>query len=148
MILITIITFFTLINITISAYMSYHTINIAVRNCKCAVMNAYWFIIFFYFAFSGIFLIYTLLVMFGALKGYRLVYFIVGYFIATICFVVGSYNYTKYLTSEHCDCVTDDYKKVLKLITFVRLLMAIILGVSLISWGIYLILKNSFMSKK
>ena len=146
MILITLLTIITLINITISAYMSYHTINIAVHNCKCAVMNAYWFIIFFYFAFSCIFLIYTLLVMFGFLKGYRLVYFVIGYVVATIGFVAGSYNYTKYLTSKNCDCVTDDYKKVLKLITFVRLLMAVILGVSLISWGIYLILKNSFMS--
>jgi hypothetical protein len=148
MILITVLTIITLLNILISAYMSYHTINIAIHKCKCAVMNAYWFIIFIYFAFSGIFLVYTLLVMFGYLRGYRLIYFIIGYVVVTIGFTVGSYNYTKYLTSKKCDCVTDDYKKVLKLITFVRMLMAVIMGVSLISWGIYLILKNSFMSKK
>ena len=147
MIIVTAVALFTFANILISGYMTYMTLNIALHKCKCAVFNAYWFIIFFYFLFSGIFLVYSFLVTFGALKGYKFMYFVMGYILSTVIFVAGSYYYTKYLESNKCKCVAGEYTQTLKTITYVRLLMAIISAVALLIWGIYLILKNSFMLK-
>lgn len=135
-------------NIIISAYMSYHTVNLAVNKCKCAVMNAYWFIIFFYFVFSGMFLIYTLLVIFEFARGFKFFYMITGYLLATLGFVVGSFLYTRYLTSKKCNCVGEEYKKVLKIITIVRLIMAIISFIALASWGLYILYKKNFVRKR
>lgn len=139
---------FTFVNILISAYMTYMTLNIALRKCDCAVFNAYWVIIFLYFLFSGIFLVYSFLVTFGALKGYKFMYFVIGYIISTGIFVVGSYYYTKYLESKKCKCVSGEYTHTLKVITYVRLLLAAVSTMALLIWGIYLILKNSFMLKR
>ena len=137
--------FITFLNIIISAYMSYNTVDLAIRKCKCAIMNAYWFIIFFYFLFSGMFLIYSMLVIFEYARGQKFVYFIIGYLIATGLFVFGSFMYTKYLASKKCDCVKEEYKKTLRTITIVRLIMAIITAIVLVTWLIYTVSKKTFV---
>lgn len=137
----------TLLNIFISAYMTYTTLDIALHKCKCAVFNIYWILIFMYFLFSGVFLVYSYLVVFGTLNGYRFIYFIIGYIVCTFLFVLGSYYYVKYLESSSCDCVTEKYKKTLQVLTNIRFIMTIISMVALLSWGIYVLLGNSFVFK-
>jgi len=142
MLVVSIVVFFTVTNILVSAYMSYLTINLAINRCKCAVMNAYWFLIISYFLTSIVFLVYSMLVFFGRYKADKMTHFIVGYLICTIAFVAGSFAYTKYLTSNKCDCVTNQYRKFLEIITFVRLLMAVVTFVSLLLWGLYVVLQK------
>lgn len=139
MIIITIIVIFTLLNIAVSGYMSYLTIDIALQECRCAVYNAYWVLIFVYFTASVLFLIYSMLVFFEYFKGGNMLYFVIGYLVSTFIFVAGSFAYTKFLTSKHCDCVSDEYRTILKLITFVRLLMSVITFIALLLWGVYVL---------
>lgn len=146
-VLVLLVALFTLFNVLISIYMTYLTIDIALTKCKCAVLNFFWFLIFFYFLFTFVFLLYSLLVILQFARGYKFIYFIIGYVIATIIFAIGSFYYTRYLTSKRCGCVKNEFTKTLRIITFLRLLMAIITGIALISWGLYLILQKHFMSK-
>lgn len=134
-----VISLFTLFNISISAYMSYHTIDIAVKKCKCAI-TAYWYIIVIYFLASGCFLIYTMLVVTGLVSTKYFMILMIVYLLATFLFSGGSIAYTKYLTSsKDCNCVTSQYMSLLKIIGFFRLLTAITSLVALLSWGVYVL---------
>lgn len=146
-ILVLVVALFTLTNILVSAYMSYNTIQLAIEKCNCAVYNAYWFIIVIYFLASGLFLLYALMVLFGVAKGVAFVYLMVGYVLATMVYVAGSFMYTRYLQSNACNCVGEQYKHFLQVITLFRMLMAIIMGISLLTWGVYAYLRKSFVPK-
>lgn len=139
---------FTLMNVLVSAYMSYNTVKLAVDKCRCAVKNAYWFIIVIYFLSSGIFLLYALLVISGLLKGAWFVHLLVVYLVATFVYVGGSFTYTNYLKGQECRCVGTHYTKVLHIITVFRMLMAIITAIALATWGAYVFLRKSFVSRK
>lgn len=139
---------FTLLNVLVSAYMSYNTVKLAVDKCRCAVKNAYWFIIVIYFLSSGIFLLYALLVVSGLLEGKFFLPLLVGYLVATFVYVGGSFTYTGYLKSNECGCVGKNYTKLLRIITVFRMLMAIIMVIALATWGAYVLLRKSFVSRK
>ena len=142
------IAFITFMNIFISVYMTYQTINLAINKCDCAVMNGYWLLIFLYFAFSVIFLIYTLFVMFKFIQGIKFKYMLIGYLISTLGFVVGSSYYTKYLISKKCKCVGEEYKLILKIITIVRFIMTIITIIAFLLWGLYFLYKKNFVNRR
>lgn len=145
MIVVTVIFIFTLVNVLVSAYMSYLTIDIAIKRCRCAVYNAYWVLISLYFTASVVFLIYSMLVFFNVLKGARMIFFVIGYLVSTFIFVGGSYAYTKYLSSSKCDCVSTEYKNILQLITYVRLLMSVITFIALLLWGAYVLYVRKYL---
>jgi len=130
---------FTVFNIIISGFMTYKMIATAFK-CKCSVMNAYWFLIFFYFVFSGVFLIFTLLVLFKLMSSDKMIHWITAYVLGTLIFAVGSVFYTKYLKGKDCDCIEHHYTKLLHAITYLRFGMAIITGISLLVWGVYVLL--------
>lgn len=134
-----VISIFTLFNVTISAYMSYNTIKIAVHKCKCA-LTAYWYMIIAYFLFSGVFLVYLMLITFNMVKPRWVMGFLLVYLFTTLGFAGGSFAYTKYLTSKQCNCVSTQYTLLLKLISFFRVLMAIISLLALLIWGIYVVM--------
>lgn len=142
MLVVSIILIFTVMNILVSCYMSYLTLYLAIRRCKCAVMNAYWFLIIIYFLLSIAFLLYSMMVYFKIHKGEWMMFFILTYLVGTLVFAGGSFAYTKYLTGNKCDCVDEHYKKFLHILTLVRLLMAVISLFSLLVWGIYVVLQR------
>lgn len=129
--------FFTGINILASAYMTFLTLKIAYDKCQCAVFNAYFVIIALYFFFSMVFLIYTLLIAFEKAQGYNITFLLTGYIIVTFVFVGATYMYTKYLTSKKCECISKEYNKLLNWVTLIRLMSAIIIGMSMLLWGLY-----------
>ena len=139
---------FTLINLWVSLYMSYLTIVIALSKCNCAIYNIYWFSIFLYFIFSGAYLVYTLLVLYGYDKGNFITLFTIMYIVSTIVFVTVSYYYTKYLTSNNCGCVSERYRNILNLISNIRLYMALITVSILIPWGLYVIYLKPFVNNR
>lgn len=128
----------TLFNLSISTYMSYKTIDIAVRKCECAV-NVYWYMIMVYFLLSGVFLLYLLATSLHFLEPRWMTGLLLAYLFATLGFAGGSFAYTKYLTSKSCDCVSKQYKSLLTIISFIRTLMAIVSLLALLIWGIYVL---------
>jgi hypothetical protein len=130
---------FTVFNIIISGFMTYKMIVTAFK-CKCAVMNAYWFLIFLYFVFSGVFLIFTLLVLFKLMSSDKMIHWITAYVLGTLIFAVGSVFYTKYLKGKDCNCIEHHYTQLLHTITYFRFGMAIITGISLLVWSVYVLL--------
>lgn len=140
---------FTLVNIIASAYMTFLTLQLAWLKCKCAVFNAYFIVIALYFLFSVVFLFYTMLMMYGRVSGFKLIHLMSFYIIITIIFIGATYMYTHYLTGKNCNCVSQNYHKLLKLITLIRILSILIMGVSMISWGVYALLgQYNFINKK
>ena len=139
--IIAIITLFTIINIVLSSYMVFLSIQTAIK-CKCSVQNVYWFVIFFYFFFSGVFLVYTLFYIFGHAKGNKFIYLIVAYLVSTLVFAFGSVYYLRYLKSKDCNCLTKKYEKLLSIITFMRVILAIMTVTSMMMFGIFIFNKG------
>lgn len=141
-ILLIIVGIFTLFNILISGFMTYNMIITAIK-CKCAVTNVYWFLILVYFIFSAIVLVYTLLVSLNIAPNDNLIYLITIYVVSTLIFTVGSMFYTKYLKSKDCNCVGYHYTKLLHVITYLRFMMAVITGISLVLWSLYVMFSSN-----
>jgi hypothetical protein len=136
--IITVITIFTVLNIILSSYMVFLSVQTAIT-CKCSIQNIYWFVIFLYFFFSGVFLIYTLFYVFGHARGKKFMSFMISYLVATLVFAFGSVHYSRYLKSTDCNCVTKRYEKLLSIITYMRVIIAAVTIISMIIFGIYIL---------
>lgn len=133
---------FLILNVILCLYMSYETIRIAVIKCKCAVLNVYWLVIILYFVLSTMYLVYSMMVTYGYADGKYTNSFMWIFILSTIAFVIGSFWYIDYLKKKKCECVDDSYKKLLRLITKIRVIIIILLGVALVIWGIYILFKK------
>lgn len=140
---------FTLINILLSSYMVYLSIKTASK-CECSYTNIYWFIIFFYFLLSGIFLVYCLFYVFGRARGTKFMYFLFGYVVATVVFAIGSIHYSKYLKGKGCDCIEKHYQKLLTVVTLIRVIVAIISVIPVLIMAFYFFVnrKNKYHVNK
>lgn len=128
--------------------MSYLTAYIAVSKCNCAIFNIYWLAIFIYFIFNGAYLIYAFMVMYEYIDNSFLIILTILYLVSTIAFVTVSNYYTKYLTSKKCDCVSDNYRYILNIISKIRLYTTLLTGIVLVPWVIYIVYQKTFVSRK
>lgn len=127
-----------IINIVFTVYIIFKTITLIVNKCTCVTKNIYWIYIFFYLFYGLVFLGYLLLQTWGILPKSRVItYFSTLFVVFTILFIVASFEFTKYIKNSKCDCLNEEYKKLLDILTKIRL-FAILLGVfAFIGWAIY-----------
>ena len=142
--LIIIISFFTLLNLIISAYMTWQSALLA-WHCRCAMKNFYWFYIFLYFIFSVYFLFYSLMYSLDKNDGTYFFGLFLAYVITTFMFVTGAYAYTIYIkNSKTCQCMDKKYESVLLVVSYIRFLMAILGAFTLLAWIVYWFLTKGF----
>lgn len=121
---------FIVTNIIITLFMTYKSFQLVIRKCLCTTTNLYWIGILTYFLLNLYFFGYTIAIELKYIENTYYKYHFVAYILLTLAFMFGVSNYIKSLKDSDCNCVDDDYKKMLQLIVAMRYI-----GTVLTIWG-------------
>lgn len=132
MILVYVTMVFTCFNIIMSAYMAYLAI-VLQRVCPCLKYDINWYIILVYFGISVVFIAYAGMYMRNRNRGRLFLILVLIYSMATIVFLLSAFIFTgklkvtfKYQNQkQECPCEETKFKKLLFIVTIVRVIMVI-----------------------